>query len=61
MATISQPPLPQTCCGCACDTCRSARRHSDDLDVPRLTPMAIVRAEMLAAVDELMETFHARG
>lgn len=61
MAATSLSPLSSQCCGDACSTCRSARRDTDDLDVLHLTPMAIVQAEMLAAVDALMDTFHTRG
>lgn len=55
-------PAPSPRCRETGEPCRSARRRDpDELDVHHLTPLAIARAEMLAAVDEIMDTFRAHG
>ncbi|TCP40990.1 hypothetical protein [Rhodovulum marinum] len=61
MATPSRSPRPAAGCNGTCADCHHAAHPSEEIDALHLTPLAIVRAEVLAAVDELLETFHARG
>ncbi|MGC9419452.1 MAG: hypothetical protein ACP5EN_10840 [Rhodovulum sp.] len=61
MTPQSQAPRPATGCSESSTHCRHAAHQADEIDAFQMTPLAIVRAEVLAAVDELLETFHARG
>ncbi|SIO19977.1 hypothetical protein SAMN05444722_0798 [Rhodovulum sp. ES.010] len=51
-------PLPVTPRG---GPTQKAARDEVEIDVYHMTPAAIVRAELLAAVDDLMDTVRVRG
>ncbi|GAA0292744.1 hypothetical protein [Rhodovulum strictum] len=56
MGSMARSPETARPCRGDCAGCRNAHDAAhDDIDVHHLTPVAIVRAEILAAVDELME------
>ncbi|WP_132695876.1 hypothetical protein [Rhodovulum steppense] len=62
MASMSRSPAPnRTCCGACCGC--PARRNAapEDIDLLRSTPVALMRAEILAATDALIEGLHTRG
>ncbi|TCO69732.1 hypothetical protein EV655_11317 [Rhodovulum euryhalinum] len=62
MGSILNTALSGPACCDDLGTCRADRRSdAEEMDVLQLSPVAIVRAEMLAAVDELLETFRVRG